>query len=114
MITLKSLLLIVIFSAVYAQTCHYSCQTCNTVDYYQCTVCKSNRGNSGVPIYGMCYCSTDSDEDANGNCQQLNSYNSSNKSLILAFIIITIILSSFAIFIKGMKYFLYKTIEDVQ
>lgn len=112
--TLKFLIIAVIISISYTQTCHYSCQTCNTVDYYQCTVCKPNRGNSGVPIYGMCYCSTDSDEDSNGNCQSLNSYNSSNKGLILAFIIITIILSSFAIFAKGMKYFLYKTIEDVQ
>ena len=31
-----------------------------------------------------------------------------------SFIIITIVLSSFAVFIRGMKYFLYKTIEDVQ
>lgn len=34
--------------------------------------------------------------------------------MILAFIITTLVLSGFAVFVKGMKYFLYKTIEDVQ
>lgn len=47
-------------------------------------------------------------------CEASASFNSLNKGLILAFIITTLVLSSFAIFVKGMKYFLYKTIEDVQ
>lgn len=34
--------------------------------------------------------------------------------MIILFITFTLILAVFSIFVKGMKYFLYKTIEDVQ
>jgi hypothetical protein len=113
---MKLLIFLLLATVGFGQTCHYSCATssCTTVDYYTCTACGINRGNNGVPIYGMCYCSSGADEDSSGVCQASSSFNSRNKGLILAFIIITLILSSFAVFVKGMKYFLYKTIEDVQ
>lgn len=108
------ILLLSIIVLIETQICHYSCSTCLTSDYYQCTVCQPNRGNNLKPINGMCYCSNDADEDENGICQASGSYNSTSKALIIAFITMTLILSVFAVFVKGMKYFLYKTIEDVQ
>jgi hypothetical protein len=114
--SIKPLIILMVIASVYGQVCHYSCLTgsCTTVDYYTCTACKPNRGDNGKPIYGMCYCSSDADEDASGDCQVSGSFNFRNKALITSFIAITIILSAFAIFVKGMKYFLYKTIEDIQ
>lgn len=44
-----------------SQICHYTCLTCSGPEYYQCTACPANRGNSGAPFAGMCYCSDDND-----------------------------------------------------
>lgn len=111
---LLELLLLSSLAIVTLSSCHYSCQSCSTPDYYSCTACAPNRGNGGAPIYGLCYCDNSSDEDANGDCQNSNSYNLRNKIFIILFISLTLLLAVFAIFVKGMKYFLYKTIEDVQ
>ena len=62
----------------------------------------------------MCYCSNGSDENTDGNCEQSAAYNSTSKGLIVAFIALSIIFSVGMTIVKGMKYFLYKTIEDVQ
>lgn len=62
----------------------------------------------------MCYCDNSSDEDESGNCQTSGSFNARSKVFIIIFISFTLVLAVFAIFVKGMKYFLYKTIEDVQ
>jgi hypothetical protein len=67
-----------------------------------------------MPIYGMCYCSDNTDEDDQGSCQHSGSFNYMSKTLIIIFISFALIFSLFAVFIKGMKYFFYKTIEDVQ
>jgi hypothetical protein len=111
---MKLIIILLLVGLAVGQTCHYSCLTCTSQDYFTCTSCGVNRGNNGSPIYGMCYCSADADEDGSGVCQASSSFNTRNKSLILGFIITTLVLSSFAVFVKGMKYFLYKTIEDVQ
>jgi hypothetical protein len=95
-------------------TCHYSCSTCSDSNYYSCTTCASNRGESGSPVAGMCYCDLSSDEDESGNCQTSGSYNYRNKVFIVVFISLTLVLATFAVVAKGMKYFLFKTIEDVQ
>ena len=96
------------------QTCHYSCATCSSPNYYECLTCMPNRGNGGAPVYGMCYCDNSSDEDENGNCRNSNTYNLVSKILIVLFISLTLLFALFAVLVKGMKYFLYKTIEDVQ
>lgn len=93
-----------------SQTCHYSCKTCLTSDYYTCTLCEVGRGKNLAPIYGMCYCSSSTDEDGNGVCQQSGSYNTGSKLMIVLFISFTLVLSVAAMLIKGNKYFLYKTI----
>ncbi len=111
---MKLLIFILLVGLSVGQVCHYSCLTCTSEHYYTCTACGPNRGNNGAPIYGMCYCSSNADEDSSGVCQPSSSFNTRNKGLILAFIITTLILSAFSVFVKGMKYFLYKTIEDVQ
>jgi len=114
---MKSIIVLcLLLGAALSLSCHYSClpNQCTSVDYYACTACGPNRGNGGVPIYGMCYCSENADEDASGVCQASSSFNTGNKGLIWAFIIATLVLSAFAVFVKGMKYFLYKTVEDVQ
>ncbi len=95
-------------------TCHYSCTNCLTEDYYTCSVCKPNRGNNGVAIGGMCYCDNSSDENETGDCETSGSFNYRSKVLIVVFISLTLLFAIFAIVAKGMKYFLYKTIEDVQ
>jgi hypothetical protein len=116
MMRLKSL--VVYFALIWSistLTCHYSCAGgCTTSDYYRCTACGPNRGNAGQPIYGMCYCSEGSDEDDQGACQDYGKYNSLNKGMIAFFIGFTLLLGLFSIFVKGMKYFFFKTIEDVQ
>ena len=117
MMGVKSLLLcLALIGGISAAiTCHYSCPGgCTTSDYYRCTVCGPNRGNAGQPIYGMCYCSEGSDEDDQGICQDSGAYNSLNKGMIAFFIGFTMLLGIFSIFVKGMKYFFYKTVEDVQ
>ena len=108
------ILILLTFTLVLGQTCHYSCSNCTGESYYQCTSCNANRGNGGSPIYGMCYCDNNSDEDDNGNCQNSSSFNFRSKLLIILFIALTILFALFAMIVKGMKYFLYKTLEDVQ
>ena len=67
-----------------------------------------------MPTYGMCYCDNSSDEDYSGACVNSGSFNTKSKVMIILFITFTLLLAIFSIFVKGMKYFLYKTIEDVQ
>jgi cell division protein FtsL len=62
----------------------------------------------------MCYCDNSSDEDELGNCINSSSQNFTSKFLIVFFIVATLLLAIFAVVVKGQKYFLYKTIEDVQ
>jgi hypothetical protein len=58
---MRLLLLLVLAVLASSQTCHYSCANCTTADYYTCSICNSNRGNNNLPIYGMCYCSDNTD-----------------------------------------------------
>jgi len=63
---MRSLLVLLCLLASAYSICHYTCQdntTCGSPDYYNCTLCGSNRGKAGLPIYGMCYCDNSSDED---------------------------------------------------
>jgi len=112
--THRLLILLVITAVVNTQICHYSCANCTSSDYYACSVCQSNRGINDMPIYGMCYCSDNTDEDDQGYCRSSGSFNYMSKTLIIVFISLGLVFSLFAVLIKGMKYFLYKTIEDVQ
>ena len=68
--------LLTLWLIVLVSPCHYSCSTsCTSSIYYECTACDANRGNNGRPIYGMCYCSENTDEDEAGVCQSDGSFN---------------------------------------
>ena len=110
----RLLLLLLMVGLTAASSCHYTCASCYANTYFQCQTCATNRGDGGRPLYGMCHCSEGSDEDKLGACQSDDSFNTRSKTLIAVFIALTLALSLFAVWAKGMKYFLYKTIEDVQ
>ena len=107
-----------LLSPLVAGQCHYTCSdssaNCTGPNYYECDRCSSNRGNSGLAIYGMCHCDNSSDEDELGNCTNSSSQNFTSKALIIFFIVATLVLAIFAVIAKNQKYFLFKTIEDVQ
>lgn len=108
------LLLLLLLCPLAHALCHYTCFTCTQDNYYSCSLCNSNRGEAGYPVAGMCYCDNNSDEDENGACQNSGSFNYRSKVLIVVFISLTLVLAVFAVVSKSMKYFLYKTMEDVQ
>ena len=63
---MRPVLLLFCLLATAYPLCHYTCfdsSSCGTPDYYNCTLCASNRGTAGKPINGMCYCDNSSDED---------------------------------------------------
>lgn len=74
---MKLIIILLLLGLSAGQTCHYSCLTssCSSEDYFACTACGVNRGNNGAPIYGMCYCSADADEDVAGVCQASSAFN---------------------------------------
>lgn len=114
MVAILQTLILILGCSQVALTCHYSCATCSSDHYYECTLCSPGRGNNLLPIDGMCYCSNSYDEDDDGICESSGSYNISVKVAIWVFIGLSLLLSLATTLIKGMRYFLYKTIDDVQ
>ena len=114
----KFILLALLASIVHTQitTCHYTCSACTSPDYYSCTACTENRGkeNTFEPIAGMCYCINETDENDNGECTGSNEFNYNNKAIIASFIGLCLFLALIISIITGMRYYLIKTIEDVQ
>ena len=62
----------------------------------------------------MCYCIDETDEDNDGNCTGSNEFNYNNKAVISTFIGLCLLLALIMSIITGMRYYLIKTIEDVQ
>ena len=62
----------------------------------------------------MCYCLENNDENADGECEEDNSSNMGNKVTVSVFISLGIILGVGMMVITGMRYFLLKTLEDIQ
>lgn len=57
----RLLILLTMTVIISSQSCHYSCANCTSSDYFKCSICQSNRGIDDLPIYGMCYCSDNTD-----------------------------------------------------
>ena len=98
-------------------TCHYTCASCLTPSYYHCLTCPINRGidtKPFTPFAGMCYCSSSADESSTGQCIPGSTLSLSSRSIVWAFIILTLLLSFFMMVVRGFRYYFIKTIEDIQ
>ena len=62
----------------------------------------------------MCYCSGETDELESGQCADSNQFNYNNKAVIASLIGIALLLGACTTVIAGMRYFLLKTMEDIQ
>jgi hypothetical protein len=96
------------------EPCFYICQECTSYDYNQCTLCQPLRGIAGqIPINGACECMDNMDETSDGQCTTgTTSYSYSLAVVIL--LIINCLLVVFTTCAKGMRFFLYRMIEDFQ
>jgi len=96
------------------EPCFYACAFCSGYDYNDCTVCNPLRGTvSGVPINGACECMDNMDEDENGNCIP-GVTNTTYSLVVIILLAVNCLLILFTTSTKGMRFFLYRMIEDFQ
>lgn len=97
------------------EPCYYTCASCTGYDYNMCTTCNPLRGidTTGVPINGACECINNMDESTDGYCV-LPVVSSSYSLAAVILLIINCVLILFTTCTKGLRFFLYRMIEDFQ